>query len=84
MSFWFMKPSDAAVLKRLDDIENILHTHSAAAKRRFDSIDRQLDALILDKEKYVSPELETAVKGVSLRALSIDQKVSDVRLLKAR
>jgi hypothetical protein len=77
---WFMKPSDAAIHAKLDELKRLVIAFQAQTNERFDSVDKKL-ALILDKVSSgggnVSPELEQAIKSVSAAAVRIDQQVPD-------
>jgi hypothetical protein len=79
-----MKPADILILKEIQEINRRLLAHQIETTDRFDAIDDQLDEILDEVEgkplenRFVSPELEEAIKKVALRATSIDQKVSDL------
>ena len=81
---WFMKPSDAAIHAKLDELKTLVIAFQAQTNERFDSVDRKLvvqneklDELLSRNQGLVTPELEAAVRGVSALAASIDRKVPD-------
>jgi hypothetical protein len=79
-----MRPSDVLILSEVQKINRRLIAMQAEHDARFDQLDEQLDEILKEVEgkpienRYVSPELEEAIKKVALRATSIDQKVSDL------
>lgn len=72
--------SDAAILEKLDEIEHLILAQQSQINTRFDGVDRKLNQILrkLEGNDYVTAELESAVKSVSARAISIDEKVSDI------
>lgn len=68
-----MKPVDYLTLKQLEKMEDMMVVHHLETTGKLDKI----LAMLLKDTGVVSPELEAAVKSVSARALSIDQKVPD-------
>jgi hypothetical protein len=79
-----MKPTDVLILKEIQEIQRRQAAQHIEFTDRFDSIEEQLDEILKEVEgsplenRYVSPELEQAIKKVALRAASIDSKVSDL------
>jgi hypothetical protein len=65
-----MKASDWLILKKLDDIEKLLVVQQVAINERFDTLEK-----LIVKGANVIPELENAVRNVSMLATSIDRKV---------
>ena len=79
-----MRPSDVLVLNEIQEINRRLAAQQVENTKRFDDIDEQLEEILdeLDKQsiknRYVTPELEAEIEKASLRATSIDRKVSDL------
>jgi hypothetical protein len=67
-----MKSSDWLILKQLDQIDKMLLVQN----EKLNQIDEKL-ALLLKQGVYVIPELETAIRRVSVLAADIDRKVPD-------
>lgn len=65
-----MKAADWLVLKKLDDLEKLVVATQVQTNAK-------LDELLENKQLFVTPELERAIKNVSVLAASIDRKVPD-------
>lgn len=76
-----MKPTDILILREIQEVQRRLLAQHIENTERFDQIDEQLDVIMEEVEqspvenRYVSPELETAIRRVSVLASSIDRKV---------
>lgn len=66
--------SDIYFYKKLEEIQAILVAHDLRINERLDRIEKLIK---VDEARYVSVALEQAVRKVALRAIAIDQKVSD-------
>ena len=69
----YVKPGDWLILKELEKIEKMIVAQQVQTNDKLDKI----LALLLVQAKYVSPELEQAIKATSVHAKSIDEKVPD-------
>jgi hypothetical protein len=65
-----MKSADWLILKKLDDLEKLVVATQVQTNAK-------LDELLENKQLFVTPELERAIKNVSVLAASIDRKVPD-------
>lgn len=80
-----MKPSDVLILKEIQEVNRRLLAQHIENTERFDQIDEQLEEILdevenkpIPENRYISPELEQAIKKAALHATSIDSKVSDL------
>jgi hypothetical protein len=64
-----------AINQKLERIDNKLDKGLLDQNR----IEKKIDKLLLDQSRYVSPELEAAVKAVARLAFHIDKQVPDQR-----
>lgn len=65
-----MKSADWLILKKLDDLEKLVVATQVQTNAK-------LDELLENKKLFLTPELETAIRRVSVLADSIDRKVPD-------
>jgi hypothetical protein len=79
-----MKPTDVLILREIQEIQRRQVAQQIENTQRFDQIDEQLEEILRELERepietrYVSPELERAIKENARRARGIDQQVSDL------
>jgi hypothetical protein len=67
-----MKSADWLILKQLEKLENMIVVQSVQTSEKLDRI-----LALLTVPAVVSPDLETALKNLSVLAASIDRKVPD-------
>ena len=69
-----MKSADWLILKEIEKLETLIIAQQVQTNKK---LDHMLTLLLQELDRYVTPDLEEAIRTVSVRATSIDQKVPD-------